>query len=159
MHYVRYHSLPVKKSCSETRINLTFGTIVNLKKQPPIMTTPKRLGSVFFNRSCEQVARELLGQVLCRRGASGTVMRGRIVETEMYPGTTDKASHSFNNKKTRRNGAMFMVPGTSYVYIIYGMYHCFNISTEGDDYKQRHFFTDHSHCNLLYLGRPPPPQE
>ena len=92
---------------------------------------PKRLAASFFDRSCETVARQLLGQVLCRRLGDGDVLRGRIVETEMYPGTTDKASHSFNDKKTRRNGAMFMEPGTSYVYIIYGMYNCFNISTKG----------------------------
>lgn len=72
-----------------------------------------------------------MGKYLCRRLDCGKVVKGRIVETEMYPGQVDKASHSFNDKKTGRNGAMFMEPGTAYVYLIYGMYFCFNISAQG----------------------------
>ena len=101
----------------------------------------KRLSRKFFDRDCERLARGLLGKVLCRE-LGGEVLRGRIVETEMYPGQTDEASHSFNMKKTGRNGAMFMAPGTAYVYNIYGMYCCFNISSKGDlDRYERHQFT------------------
>lgn len=89
-----------------------------------------RLNKVFYDHPCEVMAKKLLGKVLCRKLDTGEVLKGRIVETEMYPGSTDKASHSFNNKKTKRNGAMFMEPGTAYVYYIYGMYFCFNISTQ-----------------------------
>lgn len=53
---------------------------------------------------------------------------GKIVEVEAYLGGDDKASHSFNNKVTERCKAMFMKPGTAYVYNIYGCYCCFNIS-------------------------------
>jgi len=28
---------------------------------------------------------------------------------------------------------MYMPPGTIYVYMTYGMYHCFNISSQGED--------------------------
>ena len=58
-------------------------------------------------------------------------MRGRVVEVESYPGKTDGASHSFKGE-TERNRAMFMGPGTAYVYSIYGMYHCFNVSSLGE---------------------------
>ncbi|TRY62801.1 hypothetical protein TCAL_00870 [Tigriopus californicus] len=89
-----------------------------------------RLSTEFFNQSCRVLARSLLGQTLCRRLSPTCILKGKIVETEMYPGHQDHASHSFNQKRTARNGAMFMEPGTSYVYSIYGMYHCFNISSQ-----------------------------
>ena len=85
----------------------------------------------FYDQPCLDLSRALLGKVLCRQTAEDIVLRGRIVETEAYPGAADPASHSFNAKKTKRNGAMFMEPGTSYVYSIYGMYYCFNISSQG----------------------------
>ncbi len=54
------------------------------------------------------------------------------METEAYLGGDDKASHSYNGKRTERNEAMYMSPGTCYVYSIYGMYCCVNVSSRGD---------------------------
>ena len=94
--------------------------------------TSSRLTSSQYSAPCSELARFLLGKVLCRRCAeAGEVIRGRIVEVESYPGHSDGASHSFL-KRTERNKAMFMAPGTVYVYSIYGMYHCFNISSGGE---------------------------
>lgn len=90
-----------------------------------------RLSEQFYDRPCEDVAKSLLGKVLARRLDDDTVIRGRIVETECYPGGEDVASHSFRGKVTARNEPMFMKPGTAYVYMTYGMYHCFNISSKG----------------------------
>ena len=93
-----------------------------------------RLSKDFFcNKSCIKLSKELLGQIFCRRlPESGTVLKGRIVETEAYLGTEDKASHTYGGRRTERNEPMFMSPGTCYVYFTYGMYYCFNLSAEGE---------------------------
>jgi DNA-3-methyladenine glycosylase len=58
---------------------------------------------------------------------------GKIVETEAYVGPEDKGSHSYGGKRTNRNEVMYNVGGTSYIYLIYGMYYCFNVVTEQAD--------------------------
>lgn len=90
------------------------------------------LGQDFFHQPCITLAKAFLGKVLVRRCADGTELRGRIVETEAYLGGEDKASHSAGGKRTERNTAMFMKPGTIYVYPIYGIYLCMNVSSEGE---------------------------
>lgn len=86
----------------------------------------------FFSVDCETLATRLLGSTLAKKLPSGEVCRARIVETEAYLGGEDKAAHSYNGKKTERNTAMFMQPGTAYVYSIYGVHCCFNISGNGE---------------------------
>jgi DNA-3-methyladenine glycosylase len=87
----------------------------------------------FFEAPPERVARRLLGKVLARRGRSGWVA-GRIVEVEAYLGphrqTADPASHSHRGP-TPRNQVLFGPPGHAYVYFIYGMHSCMNVSCEG----------------------------
>ncbi|XP_038619306.1 DNA-3-methyladenine glycosylase [Tachyglossus aculeatus] len=90
-----------------------------------------RLGMDFFNQPAIALARALLGQVLVRRLPDGQELRGRVVETEAYLGPEDRAAHSRGGKQTPRNKGMFMSPGTLYVYLIYGMHFCFNISSQG----------------------------
>ncbi|XP_038180989.1 DNA-3-methyladenine glycosylase [Arvicola amphibius] len=92
---------------------------------------PTRLGPEFFDQPAVTLARAFLGQILVRRLADGTELRGRIVETEAYLGPEDEAAHSRGGRQTPRNRGMFMKPGTLYVYIIYGMYFCLNVSSQG----------------------------
>lgn len=74
------------------------------------------------------MARALLGKVLVRR-CEGEWLSGRIVEIEAYFGLGDEAAHAFAGK-TRRNEVLFGPPGFAYVYFIYGMHYCVNISCE-----------------------------
>ena len=90
----------------------------------------KLLSRRFYLRSPDLVARGLLGKVLSRR-LDGERLSGRIVETEAYFGQDDPAAHAFAGK-TARNAVLFGPPGFAYVYFIYGMYWCLNVSCEPD---------------------------
>lgn len=85
-----------------------------------------------------------------RRCAEGE-LRGRIVETESYLGGEDKASHSAGGKRTERNTAMFMKPGTIYVYPIYGIYLCMNVSSEGKKKKKYLMLPEGKHLLRVFL--------
>ncbi|MBZ9686730.1 DNA-3-methyladenine glycosylase [Clostridium estertheticum] len=88
-----------------------------------------KLTREFYAKETLQVAKELLGKVIVHE-VNGVKLRGKIVETEAYIGSIDKASHAYGGKKTPRLEALYGKPGIAYVYFIYGMYHCFNVITK-----------------------------
>lgn len=88
-----------------------------------------KLNRDFYLRNTLTVAEELLGKLLVHETGDRRIA-GRIVETEAYIGPEDKGSHSFGGRRTKRNEVMYHIGGTAYVYLIYGMYHCFNVVTE-----------------------------
>ena len=89
----------------------------------------KKLTLEFFERdNVVEIARDLLGKILITK-IDGITTSGRIVETEAYIGITDRASHTYNGKRTARNEHMYAAAGNAYVYICYGMHHLFNVVT------------------------------
>ena len=79
-------------------------------------------------RPSTKVAIDLLGCTLVRQLPDGQILRGMIVETEAYaPG--DPAFHAYR-RVTPRNQVLFGLAGRTYIYLIYGIYHCFNIVTD-----------------------------
>lgn len=84
----------------------------------------------FYNRNTLDVAKDLLGCKLCRN-LNGEIISGKIVETEAYT-QDDPACHAFKGK-TPRSITLFKKPGIAYIYFIYGMYHCFNVTTEPEN--------------------------
>lgn len=79
----------------------------------------------FYDRPTEDVARDLLGVLVCRVAGEGLTV-GRIVETEAYGGPEDRASHA-RAGRTRRTTPMFGEVGHAYVYLVYGKHECLNV--------------------------------
>ncbi|MCC7259286.1 MAG: DNA-3-methyladenine glycosylase [Gammaproteobacteria bacterium] len=88
----------------------------------------RRLPRRFYDRDTRQVARELLGMRLVHV-VDGVPRVARIVEAEAYLGPHDRAAHSARGL-TARTRPMFGPPGHAYVYLVYGLHHCFNVVTE-----------------------------
>ena len=80
----------------------------------------------FYLQDTLCVARLLLGKHLVRSGRGPRLVL-RIVETEAYP-PHDPASHAAGGPRGRAE-VMFERGGIAYVYLIYGMHHCFNVVT------------------------------
>jgi DNA-3-methyladenine glycosylase len=79
----------------------------------------------FFARDALVVARALVGTRLVHEGRVA-----RIVETEAYRGPTDLACHA-RVGLTKRTKTLLGEAGHAYVYLIYGMYDCFNVVCGG----------------------------
>lgn len=87
----------------------------------------------FYNRPVLTVAQDLIGKTLVHVTPVGT-LKSIIVETEAYDGTCDKGCHAYPYKNTPRTSVLFGPAGHAYVYLIYGMYCCFNIVTCSAEY-------------------------
>lgn len=120
----------------------------------PLVAVPAQLTERFFVRDADVVARDLLGRLLVHDSPAGRAAL-RITETEAYFGPPctnrrfasredapawlrervwregDPAAHSYRGM-TPRNWPMFGPGGRAYVYLIYGMHECMNVTTGRD---------------------------
>lgn len=95
----------------------------------------KKLSENFFRRDCLDVAPELVGKILVRRLADGTLLKERISETEAYRGEEDKACHA-SKGKTERTKILYGESGMIYIYLCYGIHWLMNIVTGEKDNPQ-----------------------
>lgn len=86
----------------------------------------------FYNTDAVDLAKSLLNKFLIREYDNKKIIT-KIVETEAYMGPFDKAAHTYKNKKSSRTKPLYLEGGHIYVYLIYGMYNCLNLSANKED--------------------------
>ena len=96
---------------------------------PPKMTKGTIILSNFYTGTdVVSIARELVGKLLVHETPQGT-MAGFIIETEAYAGITDRASHAYNGRLTKRTEVLYKNGGIAYVYLCYGIHALLNVVT------------------------------
>ena len=98
----------------------------------------------FFYDDSITLAQKLLNKYLIREYDNKKIVT-KIVETEAYMGEIDKAAHAYKNRKSVRTGPLYLEGGHIYVYLIYGMYNCLNISANRENIP---------HCVLIRAVEP-----
>ncbi|KAH9522336.1 hypothetical protein DERF_005917 [Dermatophagoides farinae] len=85
------------------------------KKTKSDPSNTKRLQQEFFTQySTIELAKNLLGKLLCRQFDNGVQIKGMIVETEAYIGPEDHASYTFGGRRTVANEPMYMTARQDY---------------------------------------------
>lgn len=102
-------------------------------KEQQFLASLKMLNENFYTRKdVVKIAKELLGKVITTY-FDDKLTAARITETEAYNGIIDKASHAYNNRRTKRTEIMYAQGGAAYVYLCYGIHHLFNVVTNVKD--------------------------
>jgi DNA-3-methyladenine glycosylase len=103
-----------------------------------------RLGREFYSRDALVVARALVGCLVVRERGEAEPRVSRIVETEAYRGPRDLACHA-RAGLTKRTRSLLGEEGSAYVFFVYGMHHCFNVTCAG---------VGRGHAVLVRAGEP-----
>jgi DNA-3-methyladenine glycosylase len=102
-----------------------------------------RLGRAWFERDALALARALIGCFVVHE-SHGVTRVSRIVETEAYRGPRDLACHA-RAGLTKRTRTLLGDPGHAYVFFVYGMHDCFNVTCGGHGW---------GHAVLVRAGEP-----
>src|ERR1700759_3558957 len=86
----------------------------------------------YLQKNVLKIAKELLGKIIVTY-FNKQLTAVRITETEAYNGIIDKASHAYNNRRTKRTEIMYAKGGAAYVYLCYGIHHLFNVVTNAQN--------------------------
>lgn len=93
----------------------------------------KKLGIRYFQTdNTLALGKNLLGKFLVS-SIGNVITSGMIIETESYLGSKDRASHAFDNLRTKRNDPMYLPGGHWYVYLCYGIHYLTNIVSHQKD--------------------------
>jgi DNA-3-methyladenine glycosylase len=104
-----------------------------------------RLPRTWYARDAVVRARSLVGCHLVHEVPAGSNPRvARIVETEAYRGARDLACHA-RAGLTKRTRVLLGEEGHAYVFFIYGMHDCFNVTCGGEG---------RGHAVLVRAGEP-----
>jgi len=103
----------------------------------------ERLDRSFYARDALVVARALLGCLVVHEASDGDRV-SRIVETEAYRGPRDLACHA-RAGLTKRTRSLLGEEGRAYVFFVYGMHDCFNVTCAG---------VGRGHAVLVRAGEP-----
>lgn len=92
----------------------------------------QKLSAEFYQRPALEVAPDLLGKILVHE-TKDYKLAARINEVEAYPGGSDKASHTYLDRRTERNDTLYKAGGHLYVYLIYGLHYLSNVVCAHED--------------------------
>lgn len=106
-----------------------MGNSAKVLQKRQLTDLPGKLPLTFYRHDdVVGLSRALLGKVLCTK-IDGVRTAARITETEAYAGVTDRASHAYGDRRTKRTEPMYSDGGIAYVYLCYGIHHLFNVVT------------------------------
>ncbi|MCF8219695.1 MAG: DNA-3-methyladenine glycosylase [Bacteroidales bacterium] len=88
-----------------------------------------RIPQAYYQQpSVLEIAKDLIGKKLFSN-KGGELTSGIITETEAYAGVTDRGSHAYGGRRTKRTETMYLPGGHAYVYLCYGIHALFNVVT------------------------------
>jgi len=119
---MRTHTAPTADVSSHGESPLNPRSAMNLA-----ILRESRLREAWYRRDARIVARALVGCLVVHELSDGIARVARVVETEAYRGARDLACHA-RAGLTARTRTLLGEPAHAYVFLVYGMHDCFNVT-------------------------------